>query len=228
MKHGWRWITPTWSRVGTGYVFSNNHVSDDEAIHEFLQNVGDRNFKIDPFVVDFTPRKAIKSFKKNTCTIGMAGGFVEPLDAPGLSLTCNAILELTRIITNRATIDASNKLMDWSYKLWVAFILCQYKTSSRDDTQFWKDAKNVNFPLYDEILAWITEKTTEFPPNGVPGGYYHSSLWEPSMFWNTIAGKDINWNVSDTTPLMKPKDTGIDGGHHLDYISGMHELFQNL
>ena len=91
MKNGWRWITPTWSRVGTGYVFSNNHISDDEAIHEFLQNVGDRNFKIDPFIVDFTPRKAIKSFKKNTCTIGMAAGFVEPLDAPGLSLTSNEI-----------------------------------------------------------------------------------------------------------------------------------------
>jgi tryptophan halogenase len=33
MKNGWRWITPTQSRIGTGYVFSDNHISVDEATH---------------------------------------------------------------------------------------------------------------------------------------------------------------------------------------------------
>lgn len=227
MKYGWRWITPTWSRIGTGYVFSNNHVSDDEAIHEFLTNVGDRTFKIDPFVVDFTPRKAINSFKKNTCTIGMAAGFVEPLDAPGLSLTTNAIVQLKKIITGHSTIEKSNEFMDWSYKLWICFILHQYKVSSRNDTKFWEDAKNVNFPLYDEIVAWTMGKTTKMP-DGVLGGHDHKTIWEPTMFWNTTAGRDITWEVADDTPLVKPKTMGIDLGHHFDYIKGIHELYSGV
>jgi len=224
MKNGWRWITPTWSRVGTGYVFSNNHVSDDEAIHEFLENVGDRNFKIDPFIVDFTPRKAVNSFKKNTCTIGMAAGFVEPLDAPGLSLTANAITQLQTILIGKQTIEKANEFMDWSYKLWVAFVLNQYKTASRNDTKFWQDAKNVNFPIYDEIFAWITNKTTKLP-EGVPGGKMNIPIWEPNMFWMTTAGKDVQWDVDSDLPLMKPAPVGVDGGHHLDYFEGIRQLF---
>ena len=226
MKNGWRWITPTWSRVGTGYAYSSNHISDDEAAHEFLQNVGDRNFKIDPFIVDFTPRKAVAPFKKNTCTIGMAAGFVEPLDAPGLSLTTSGISHLKKILLGKTTIQDANDNLDWHYKLWVAFILNQYKTSNRNDTPFWKDAKNVVFPLYDEIFAWITGETEQVPI-GIPGGSYHHSIWEPNMFWNTIAGKDINWNVSDPAPLVKVLDNGIDGGHHLDYFNGIHQILGN-
>jgi tryptophan halogenase len=225
MKHGWRWITPTWSRVGTGYVYSNNHVSDDEAAHEFLQNVGDRDFKIDPFIVDFTPRKAKNPFKKNTCTIGMAAGFVEPLDAPGLSLTIAAITHLKKILSNTQTIEAANESLDWNFKLWVAFILNQYKLSTRNDSKFWEDVKNVHFPLYDEIFAWVTGKTDK-TPEGVPGGISNHSIWEPNMFYNTTAGRDITWDVTDPRPLEKVVDTvGIDGGHHLDYFTSIRQFF---
>lgn len=227
MKYGWRWITPTWSRIGTGYAFSNSHVSDDEAINEFLTNVGDNDFKIDPFVVDFTPRKALNPFKKNTCTIGMAAGFVEPLDAPGLALTANAITSLRKILIGKETIETANKLLDWNYNLWVAFILNQYKTASRNDTKFWIDAKNVDFPIYDEIFAYITEKSKTIP-NGVPGGALNIPVWEPTMFYNTIAGKDVQWDVSDPTPLEKAKDVGLDGGHHYNYFYGIHSLYGNV
>jgi hypothetical protein len=42
-------------------------------------------------VVDFTPRKVKRTFKENYCSIGMAAGFLEPLDAPGLSITIQNI-----------------------------------------------------------------------------------------------------------------------------------------
>ena len=61
MKHGWRWITPTWERIGTGYVFSENHISVDEAINEFITDIGDKT--IQPFVVNFKPRVNKKTFK---------------------------------------------------------------------------------------------------------------------------------------------------------------------
>ena len=91
MPHGWRWITPTQSRVGTGYVFSSRHVSPEEARDVFIKDVGQ---PIEPRLVDFIPRYAKDTFHENYCTIGMANGFLEPLDAPGLSLTINTLYEL--------------------------------------------------------------------------------------------------------------------------------------
>jgi hypothetical protein len=49
-------------------------------------------------VVDFTPRKVKKIFKTNYCNIGMAAGFVEPLDAPGLSMTIRNISDLVTLL----------------------------------------------------------------------------------------------------------------------------------
>ena len=72
MKNGWRWITPTWSRIGTGYAFSSNHVSDDEAVKEFLEDIGDTS--LEPNVVDFTPKVNKSTFGANYCNIGMANG----------------------------------------------------------------------------------------------------------------------------------------------------------
>ena len=89
MKNGWRWITPTQSRIGTGYVFSDNHISIDEATNEFLEDIGDKTIK--PFLVDFNPKCNKRPFKFNSCTIGMSSGFLEPLDATGLQISIQAI-----------------------------------------------------------------------------------------------------------------------------------------
>jgi hypothetical protein len=96
MKNGWRWITPTQSRIGTGYVFSDNHISVDEATNEFLDDIGDKTIK--PFLVDFNPKYIKNPFKTNSCTIGMSNGFLEPLDAPGLALTNGNIINLIDVL----------------------------------------------------------------------------------------------------------------------------------
>jgi tryptophan halogenase len=96
MKYGWRWITPTWSRIGTGYVFSSKHVSVDEAINEFINDIGDTSIK--PFVTDFIPRKSKNPYKINSCTLGMASGFLEPLDAPGLNILISFLPCLEKLL----------------------------------------------------------------------------------------------------------------------------------
>lgn len=96
MKYGWRWIIPTQYRIGTGYVFSDNHISVDEATNQFLEDVGDKTIK--PFVVNFNPKCNERTFKTNSCTIGMSNTFLEPLDASGVSLSIDAINMLTSLL----------------------------------------------------------------------------------------------------------------------------------
>jgi len=214
MKYGWRWITPTYSRVGTGYVFSDKHVSVDEAVDEFLTDIGDKT--LSPRVVDFYPRYNKETFKKNYCTLGMLNGFLEPLDAPGLSMTGDVLIKLEKYFeyTHRTEdyllmqIDHMNAYIRDMYQFWASFILAQYKTCHRNDTKFWTDHKNVDYEFYDNIMKNLNNYML-----------FNSSMM---MFYHTLAGKDYQWG--DTMHLAKFDDSSlIPGEHHLDFIDIFHK-----
>jgi tryptophan halogenase len=230
MNCGWRWITPTQSRIGTGYVFSDNHISVDQAVNEFINDIGDET--IEPFVVNFDPKYNKRTFKTNSCTIGMSNGFLEPLDAPGLTLSIDGIKLLTHILKlknkNKPYLHAlktSNNNHSFFTKFWCSFILHQYKTSWRNDTQFWMDHKNVKYDFYDKIQELMMTKLTFDKKSynsmrdvllSIQGVNY------PSM-WITTAAKDIQWESK-----IKQKPIVIDGLdtktiHHLDYIQRFYD-----
>jgi tryptophan 7-halogenase len=220
MTAGWRWITPTWSRIGTGYVFSDNHISVDEAVQELKNDIGRQD--IEPFVVDFYPRKAKNPYKKNTCTIGMAAGFLEPLDAPGLAITISSIYSLNGIINNKKTSEECNKISEKVFKKWASFILCQYKTSKRDDTSFWKDHRNIKYTPLDDLLNNIFNNTKNFDELIE---YATSNSHEIFMYLNTIAGKDIQWPTGTDELPKKVDATSIKTIDHYKFIEGLHQLY---
>lgn len=217
MNCGWRWITPTYSRIGTGYVFSENHISIDEAVNEFLDDIGDHT--INPTVVDFSPRFNKKTFKGNYCTIGMANGFLEPLDAPGLSTTINTLAVLENLLLNRDLFGEKstriklltqtlNYEIELLYQKWASFILTQYKTSSSRFNEFWNDHRDVKYKFLDEYLISLKYNAT-------------NDLSEDDfavMFYHTMAAKNYHWDpVSDYIP--EPQDVFPEQlEHHLDYI----------
>jgi len=226
MKYGWRWITPTWSRIGTGYVFSSKYITVEEAKQEFCEELGDHS--IDPFVTDFYPRRVDTVFKDNYCTIGMAAGFLEPLDAPGLDLTMKSIILLSDILTERMNLKAANECILHEFNTWACFILHQYKTSTRNDTDFWIDHKNVNFEYYDAIINSLFDKQSNKKS---------VEILEPWMFYNTAAGKGQRWKVKNNSKgilkfLNKPKpslcpqvtdDLKQYEFGHLEFFNKLHE-----
>ena len=214
MKYGWRWITPTYSRIGTGYAFSSRHVSDDEAIDEFRKDIGDMT--IDPFVVDFKPRRLDRPFRGNHSFIGMAAGFMEPLDAPGLDLVAGSIIRINDILDleggeRRAKSDQFSRDYVLNSQWWTSFILCQYKTSYRKDSQFWADQAGVDCHFYNELMSNISDIKR----------VYNSTA---AMFYSTIAGKDLQWDTGfdlrnvELKPIMEQPLPTI---HHLDWLEGM-------
>lgn len=217
MKNGWRWITPTQSRIGTGYVFSGNHISVDEATNEFLDDIGDKT--IEPFLVDFNPKYNKKPFKTNSCSIGMSNGFLEPLDAPGLGITINAISLLVRLLQGKneystyfSNLKICNDTLHIAYQWWCAFILHQYKTCWRNDTQFWIDHKNVKCDFYDQIIDSMYY---------VP--IYLLERNEYMMFFLTTAGKDIQWKSKVTQKPFPVPQLDTKTIHHLEYIQSFYE-----
>lgn len=217
MKYGWRWITPTYSRIGTGYAFSSKHVSEDEAINEFITDIGDSS--ITPFVVDFHPRRIVNPFKSNHVFIGMASGFVEPLDAPGLDMAVNFLTKLNEWFNipedSRAQhIDQLNVNAKITHQWWSSFILCQYKTCNRNDTTFWKDQKSVSCVWYEDLMNNLDDL----------GKIIQNTHM---MFYSTIAGKDIRWEVgADLTniDLLPIYEQPLETIHHLDWLESMRSI----
>lgn len=217
MKHGWRWITPTYSRIGTGYVFSDNHVSEDEAINEFMNDIEDSTIK--PHIVDFSPRYNKKTFRKNSCSIGMANGFLEPLDAPGIAIMSSILHEfefIVRIFSEKnfnaydKKLEILNKYMESNFKWWCSFILCQYKTCNRNDTNFWKEHKQIQFEYYENIV-----KNLDMP---------HTSIKETMMFSQSFAAKDIQWKTTLTEDPFEIIEKKCDTINHLDWINNIRKL----
>lgn len=214
MKNGWRWITPTQSRIGTGYVFSDNHISIDEATNEFLEDIGDKTVK--PILVDFNPKYNKKPFKINSCTIGMSAGFLEPLDAPGISLSIDGISLLIGLLSDTSSsnisINSANDIIILQYQWWCSFILHQYKTCWRNDAQFWIDHKNVKCNFYDQIIDSM---------HYVP--MHLLERHEYMMFFLTTAAKDIQWNSKVKQKPFPIEQLDTKTIHHLDYIQSFYD-----
>lgn len=226
MKNGWRWITPTQSRIGTGYVFSDNHISVDQAKNEFLEDIGDKT--IEPFLVDFNPKYNKEQFKFNSCTIGMSSGFLEPLDAPGLAFTNGGIITLIKILREINRLKNENnhtkvneiskicKLVNYrysrDYEWWCTFILHQYKTCWRNDTQFWIDHKNIKCNFYEQII-----NSLEYVPTELLESH------EYEMLFKTTAAKDIQWKAKVKQKPFPIEELDTETIHHLDYIQSFYD-----
>jgi tryptophan halogenase len=221
MKNGWRWITPTWSRIGTGYVFSENHISIDQAIDEFRKDIGDMN--INPNVVNFIPQKNQNEINENWCTLGMASGFLEPLDAPGLALTVSSLRkEITHYLNyykNQYFINSTEKnshelaklndSMRLQYLNWAVFIFSQYKTCFRNDSQFWKDVKNIKWQFYEDFMNNLDEINPFF---------------DKHMIQHTLAGKDIQWKTNIKELPYKTKEFYYEKFNHYEFIKSLRDV----
>jgi len=219
MKHGWRWITPTFSRIGSGYAFSSRHCSDDEAVAEFLADAGvtDR----EPFVVDFKPRTVKKAYHRTHCFLGMAGGFMGPLDAPGLDLTVNNIMQIGEYLSwspeqRQQSLDRANHSFREHVEWYSAFILAQYKHSTRSDTAFWQDQKAVACEWYDRIMANIDDLSR------VSSNHH-------MMFYQTISARDVQWTVSpelQDLPLIPISEIELPTLHHRDFVEDIRRRYE--
>jgi hypothetical protein len=151
----------------------------------------------------------------------MSSGFLEPLDAPGLTLSLTGIYLLTKILEYKndiskllkvnKIIDASNFNMTLKYQWWCSFILHQYKTCWRNDTQFWIDHKNVKCDFYEQII-----NSLEYVPIELLEKH------EYMMFYLTTAAKDIQWKSKIKHKPFPIEELDTKTIHHLDYIQSFY------
>jgi tryptophan halogenase len=157
IENGWVWNTPLWDRIGTGYVYSSQFVSDDDALGQFKKHLKSNRMicqndaRID--TAEFRQLKIRhgkheKAWEKNVVAVGLSNGFVEPLESTGLLMTHEAIIKLVNILKarnnyyNKLDVDSFNFSLNNQIDGFKNFIALHYALSKRDDTEYWRHVTN--------------------------------------------------------------------------------------
>ena len=155
IENGWVWNIPSWERIGTGYVYSDKYVSDEEALEEFKRHLDSKgsdysnsqfkNIKMRVGIHD-------RLFVKNVCAIGLSAGFIEPLESNGLLSVHEFLINLIKVMKrgDEDTIsqwdrDNFNIFSKNFFDNFTEFVAMHYALSHRDDTKYWKDITNKSF-----------------------------------------------------------------------------------
>jgi len=146
---GWQWRIPLQHRVGNGIVYASRYMDDEKAKATLLGNIQGKTL-VEPRVIKFKPGQRRKTWSGNCVAIGLASGFLEPIESTSIHLIQRGILRLMQMFpTNgicQSDIDEYNYQTSSEIRHIRDFIILHYHVTNRRDSDFWRDAASMQIP----------------------------------------------------------------------------------
>ncbi len=159
---GWIWDIGLPARRGIGHVYSSRHISDEDAERELRAYVGAAATGLTARKITIRSGHRETFWKRNCVAVGLAAGFLEPLEASAIVLVelsakiiaeqmpaCREVMDLVAARFNATTHYRWGRIID--------FLKLHYVLTRREDTAFWRDnllPETIPERLKELLLLW--------------------------------------------------------------------------
>ena len=190
---GWQWRIPLQHRVGNGYVYASRHVSDDEAVAT-LRGRLEGEALAEPNLIRFRTGRRTAFWQGNCVALGLAAGFMEPLESTSITLIQTGVEKLLALLPDRrfdpALAQEYNRTTALEYERIRDFLVLHYAANGRHGEAMWDRCRDTALP---ETLA---HKLRLFKARGHLVRYEWESFQDPSWL-SMYAGFGIDAAAHD-------------------------------
>jgi tryptophan 7-halogenase len=181
LEAGWSWRIPLQNRVGNGYVYSSAHIDDEQAVRQ-LQGQLESPALADPNLVRFRAGHVRRFWIGNCVAIGLAGGFLEPLESTSISLIQMGIDKLLHLWPDEdmspgvlAQLAAEyNRLSVTEFERIRDFIILHYSANRRSSGELWRYCREMSVP------ETLERKLALYRARGLIQQFDAESFFDPS------------------------------------------------
>lgn len=159
---GWIWDIPLTTRRGTGFVYSSLHMSESQALEQFSTYLQFDVESLSPRKIPMKIGYREAFWCKNCVALGLAQGFVEPLEATSILLTDFSAELLARNFPRlqqdiESLANYCNKVVSYTWERIIDFVQLHYYLSDRNDSDFWRDntcSHHLSETLKERLGMW--------------------------------------------------------------------------
>ncbi|MFD3581568.1 tryptophan halogenase family protein [Streptomyces sp. NPDC058683] len=188
MDAGWKWTIPLFGRIGTGYVYASDYCSPEEAEKALREACGPAAADLEANHIRMRIGRTRNSWVGNCVAIGLASGFVEPLESTGIFFIQHGIEQLVKHFPGEridpTLVEHYNQVVGRCIDGIAEFLAFHYYAAARTDNAYWRATKERELPgrLAERIELWrskLPDAESVYP-------YYHG--FEPYSYVALLLG----------------------------------------